>query len=686
MKKVSFSISLPKVHLDAKQVHWIALTVAMALMFLSSGASFAQASGPSFNVLDGIRDTYVGKQGQWGDVVRVFANRLFWLLAVIDFCYLCLTFMLDKKEMDDMMFSVIRKLMTLGFFFFLLKSSNTWIGQILDSFVLIGKKAGKTEVASPDGIAAAGFDAAAGVFQILHELNLGEQMVAVLPATIMGLLIFLAFLWVAAQLLVCQVETALAVGAGIILLGFGGSKWTTDMASKYMQYAVATGLKLMLLFLIVGVGQNMFADMKLVSGSEFFLSLLKSAGAAIMYAFLATKIPAIASAMMSGSPSLTAGDMMGAVLGAGAAIAGLAAAGAVGGKAAAGAGAGAAANATGVARALGAGIESGLDHGKSGAGLAAHAIGEAASHGLGLASGALGDKVAEGRAAFGSMVDQSAGGKVATSIQASRGGSMAGVSAPGGSDPAANGSRSSTQTTGYTPAGASAMAAGADSATGGAVPASQASAGTDVVASSADQTNVRGAAAAGDAAPASSASAPASSASAPASSASAPASSASAPASSALAPASSALAPASSASAPASSALAPASSALAPASSALAPASSASAPASSASAPASSASAPTSSTSAPASSASAPTSSASAPAGGAAAPSAGSEWAAPGDASSGAVSGGNGTKGAENPYDRRPPPMHERIQGMKGYLPEDAAHAATVNIDLKHTE
>lgn len=421
------SLPTPRANLSASQIRMIAIIAVMAMMALSSASTFAQTPAPSMGILDGIGAAFQAKQKGWGDAISVYAKRLFWLLAVIDFSYLCATFVLDKKEMEDLLFSVLRKLMTLGFFFFVLKTSHDWIPQIIDTFKQIGQEAGGTTAGSPDGVAVAGYDAAIGVFQILKELKLSEQLVAVLPAVFMSLIIFLSFIWVSAQLLIAQVETTFAVGAGIILLGFGGSKWTTDMASKYMQYAVATGLKLMMLFLLVGTGQHLFEDIHLISGDEFLPSLLRTTGSAIMYGFLATKIPAIASAMMSGSPSLTAGDMAGAVLGAGAAIAGLGAAGMMASKAAGGAAVGSAAGATGVAKALSAGIDSGLDLGKSGAGLAMHAMGEAGSHGLGLAAGAIGDKVAGGAASFGQMVDQSAGGRVASSIHASRGGSMAGV-------------------------------------------------------------------------------------------------------------------------------------------------------------------------------------------------------------------------------------------------------------------
>lgn len=612
-------------------------------LLLAAGSAIAQAQQAPlpFNILDKIGETYNGTNGgkafQWSEVIRVYAIRLFLLLAAIDFGWLCANFIFEKKELEDMVYSVAKKLMTLSFFFFLLMSSNTWIPQVINSFAKIGKEASGTNVSTPDGIAANGFDAAIGVFQIMGDLDLGEQLVAVLPAVGMALLIFLAFLWTAAQLLVAQIESSIAIGAGIILMGFGGSRWTTDMATKYKQYVVATGVKLMLMYIIVGTGATLFDDIKLVRGEQFLSSMLVAAGSALMYAFLATKVPAMASGMMSGSPSMSAGDLMGAAIGAGAAIAGLGAAGAAMGKAGAGALGGGAAAATGVGQALGAGLQSGMDMGKSGAGLAAHALGEVGSHGLGMASGAIGDRLAGGSAGFGEMVANSTGGRIATSIQASRGGSMAGVAGPGGAEsqgrataPAPGTASASTPAGVSTSSPSSAASAAATSAAGSTAPV-QSAASTGAGQSSPHAAAARGAAV-GSAAP-SAGSAPASAAGTTSNSAS------SAPISRAAPPG-------------------------------------AREPSMPSAAPERASSEETSGNMPAAAPADLSSS-----AGSSETPNGSGQ----GDASNGSLSGGDERKAASQEQRDRDP-LHRRIQELKGYVPDDAAHSATLQININHTQ
>ena len=62
---------------------------------------------------------------------------------------------------------------------------------------------------------------------------------------------------IAAQLLLTNVESYIVVGGGVLLLGFAGSRWTTDIASRYLSYAVAIGIKLFSLYLIIGIGNSL---------------------------------------------------------------------------------------------------------------------------------------------------------------------------------------------------------------------------------------------------------------------------------------------------------------------------------------------------------------------------------------------------------------------------------------------
>lgn len=423
-----------------KWLLFLTAIVATCTVMASASALAADpgAANDTFKVLDRIDAAYKPMQATWYGIIRTYAERLFWLLVLVDFGWSSVIYVLDKQDITELVKSLVKKIFPIGFFWGLLKASDTWIPAIINSFSEIGKKAGNVaNSVTPDGIAGTGYELAKGVFVAIRNLGVVEATVVIFPLTIIAIIIFLAFLFVAAQLLVTLIETYIAVGGGVILLGFGGSRFTTDFATKYLQYAVGTGLKLMILYMVIGMGQTLF-DVINIQQSYLLESSLAAMGVALVYGYIAIKIPAIASAMMSGSPSMTAGDMMTSAIAMGAAVAGVGAMASGGLKQAAGATGSAAAGVGGLAQALGAGYSSALDSGKSGMSALAHAGGEVAKHGLGLGAGSIGDAVKGGADSFSEKVANSTGGQIASSIEATRGGSMSGAAPT--SSPAAQGS------------------------------------------------------------------------------------------------------------------------------------------------------------------------------------------------------------------------------------------------------
>lgn len=401
-------------------------------LYAYADVSGAQTLLPKFHVLDRISDIFKPLQNTWYTAIKVYAERLFWLLVLVDFGWSSVIYVLEKSDVSEIVTSLAKKFFTIGFFWSLLKFSDTWIPAIIHSFMHIGVEVGKSGSVTPDGIAATGVDLALSAFGLMQKLNLLESLAVILPVAFIAIMIFLSFLFVAMQLLVTLIESYIAIGAGVILLGFGGSRWTTDFATKYLQYAVSTGVKLMLLYLIVGVGQTLF-DHVLLDPNELMQSCFIALGSAVVYAYLAIQIPAIATAMISGTPSLTAGGLAASALTVGAAAAGVGAATYAAGKATAGGIGGAVAGASGLSQALSAGMNAGADLGKSGISAFAHGVGEVASHGLGLGASAIGSAVTSAKSGFAESVANTTGGKIASSIESSRGGSMSSPTAPSAS-------------------------------------------------------------------------------------------------------------------------------------------------------------------------------------------------------------------------------------------------------------
>ena len=405
-------------NLSTRKFRKAAFLLALAFLFFSA-QTYANTG-----ILDNIATSYKNASTGWATTLVGYANRLFMLLATIELAWSFGVWAMDKSELQGFTSAIVKKIMWIGLFYALLLNGPTWIPLIVDSFTEAGATAGGAGGGlSPSEIFTTGLDNAATMLQGIKDMSLWDDFATIVIAGLAAIAIVLAFAVIAGQLLIALIESYIAISAGLLFLGFGGSRWTTDFVQKFIGYAVATGVKLFMLFLIVGIGNTQAMQWKNMlqtigqPGAPVFNLILTVFGGSIILAVIAVQIPAMAASMLSGSPTMTAG-----------AAAGTAAMGAAG---IVGAGAMGAASTISAAKSVG-----------GAASATSAAFGEAGAQGktgLGRAVGTLGNL---GTAAardtsnrMGEAISQTKGGRMADISQA-RGAEMAaggGVSPPSGS-------------------------------------------------------------------------------------------------------------------------------------------------------------------------------------------------------------------------------------------------------------
>ena len=208
------------------------------------------------NVLDGIVNMYRDATEGWRTVLTDAAIHLFWLLAAIDFSWMAISLALRRADLSEIVAELIRRVMIVGFFVALIQNSGSWPHAIVESFRQAAGTA-NSAIAGGDGISPS------NIFNmgLKMAITLADQVTFSNPAeslarVITGLVIIISFALVAGFLLVALIEMYVALSAGTILLGFGGSRWTSEYASKYMSYVVSVGVKLFAMQLLVGIGEN----------------------------------------------------------------------------------------------------------------------------------------------------------------------------------------------------------------------------------------------------------------------------------------------------------------------------------------------------------------------------------------------------------------------------------------------
>ncbi|MDR9173331.1 P-type conjugative transfer protein TrbL [Burkholderia multivorans] len=320
---------------------------------------------------------------------------------------------------EDVMAKLIRKVLYVGAFAYIIGNFNMLAGIVFRSFAGLGLTATGSAVSmetflQPGHLAKTGIDAAAPILDQISEMaGFPEVFINITPIVVMFLAWFtviVCFFVLAVQLFITLIEFKLTTLAGFVLVPFALWNKTAFLAEKVLGNVVSSGIKVLVLAVIVGIGTGLFAEFQVTPDEPSIDHALVVMLASLAMLALGIFGPGIATGLISGGPQLGAGAMAGAALGAaGTAVAIGAAATGVGGAVAAGA-----RMAPAAAGAIGSGARAAASTASS-ARSAFQAGSAAAGGGLkGAAAGvgnvartgaqAAGQKVAAGARAFGERV------------------------------------------------------------------------------------------------------------------------------------------------------------------------------------------------------------------------------------------------------------------------------------------
>lgn len=400
-----------------------------ALAFLGT-AQMAHAQTSPSTMLDQFRAVRM----TWLNTAAMYANRLFGILALIEFAWTAAILVLERTDLQGWTAALIRKMMFIGVFFALLTFGADWIPRIINSFQLIGQNASGLGSLAPTDILVRGLNITGNLLNGAASSGWMGNFGTALSLVFAALLAFLAFLGLTVQLVVTLVESYLVVGAGFIFLGFGGSRWTAPYVERYISLAVSTGVKVMVLYLLLGAGLTLtngwVAAAQAIPGSaEPAVDALDIAASAVLLLMICWNVPKFTAGILGGTPAFTGGDAVGTVggLAQGALLAGTAVAGgvALGAKLLAAKGG---AMSVGQAAGMGAG-------GAAGAGGSGGASGSGGGGSAGAAPGGPGPKPSAGGGGAGvASAGSNGSGQVSppapVTAAADSGGTAAQVSAP----------------------------------------------------------------------------------------------------------------------------------------------------------------------------------------------------------------------------------------------------------------
>jgi len=230
-------------------------------------------------------------------------------------------------EGEDIVARLVRKTLQVGFFAFLIANWNGLAKIIYLSFSGIGLKAAGSgnadDLLHPGKIAQIGIDAGQPLLDqaslLVGPVGIFTNFVQIAVLLLAWAIVLLAFFIIAIQLFVTLIEFKLTTLAGFVLVPFGLFGRTAFLAERVLGNVMATGIKVLVLAVIIGIGSTIFRDFVIdFGGAQPTIEQVASlALAALTLLGLAIFGPGIASGLISGGPQLGAGAAVatGAVVG-----------------------------------------------------------------------------------------------------------------------------------------------------------------------------------------------------------------------------------------------------------------------------------------------------------------------------------------------------------------------------------
>lgn len=229
---------------------------------------------------------------------------------------------------DDVLARLVKKTLFVGVFAYLISNWNSIARIVFESFSGLGLKASGTgfsveDLLRPGRIAQTGLDAGRPLLEAISGLmgyvSFFENFIQIACLLFAWALVLLAFFILAVQLFVTLIEFKLSTLAGFVLIPFGLFGKTAFMAERVLGNVISSGIKVLLLAVVIGIGSTLFGEFTRGFGSDN--PTIDQAMAIVLAALSLLGLgifgPGIANGLVSGGPQLGAGAAVGTGLAAG---------------------------------------------------------------------------------------------------------------------------------------------------------------------------------------------------------------------------------------------------------------------------------------------------------------------------------------------------------------------------------
>ena len=170
---------------------------------------------------------------------------------------------------DDIIGRFLKKILYVGAFALILNSFSTLADIIFKSFAGLGLTVGgggmtADDLLKPGKLAGTGFTAAWPLLdqasQMLGFTTFFDNFITIMVLLIAWVIVIVAFFILAVQLFITIIEFKLTTLAGFVLVPFSLWNRTSFLAERVLGNVISSGIKVMVLAVIVGIGSGFFSE------------------------------------------------------------------------------------------------------------------------------------------------------------------------------------------------------------------------------------------------------------------------------------------------------------------------------------------------------------------------------------------------------------------------------------------
>jgi len=301
-----------------RSFRWIPPIFWILLLFVAPNVFAGTPNSTNLGFYDDILEQFQKAAAGWRVVIENAALFLFWTLGTISLIFTFGFMLMRKADISEFFTEFTRFILFFGFFLWLLRNGPEFSTSIMQSMSQLGAEAaGLPQAAgqygmSPSGIMDTGFV----IFDIIvsNSSTWPHKYHITLVGTLMAVGILVILCLIGINMLLLLVSAWFLAYAGVFFLGFGGSRWTSDMAINYYRTVLGLGAQILAMVLLIGIGKTFIDQYYLAAQDGLVNADLKSMAAVLMACVvlfaLTTKIPPLLAGIISGGNS---GDGIGNV-------------------------------------------------------------------------------------------------------------------------------------------------------------------------------------------------------------------------------------------------------------------------------------------------------------------------------------------------------------------------------------